>query len=227
MKKLEEVKTGNRRHAAGYGLRLAGACCRACLHHIETGWIKRLNRKLGLINIFNNGGPVAKRAITCHSQRSPKGEVKNLDADEILRGVYTEQNECAQDDKKIISQRSHNTNKKMICKCAGQHIAEYAVLITMISMALTIMYVYTKRGLQAAIKNKVYAEIGPQIDSAPLMGLRELQNSISESEAIGSDESRVQMSPTGAMRYTTSSVSYASGNGTVNSGQVFVPEDAS
>lgn len=123
---------------------------------------------------------------------------------------------------KLGSMITEYTNIKILKK-RGQHIAEYAILITVISVALTVMYVYMKRGLQAVIKQQVDAEIGPQIDSAPMLDDRELQDSISRSDVIGQDASRVQVSSTGATRYISGSVTNATGNTTINSGQIFMP----
>lgn len=113
-----------------------------------------------------------------------------------------------------------------IFKRLGQHIVEYAVLITAVSVALSVMYVYAKRGLQGIIKDKVDAEIGPQFESAPLLGTREVQDTIGFSEAVSLDTSRTQRSQTGGMRYTLSSAASATGNSVIVSGQVFVPEDS-
>ncbi len=55
-------------------------------------------------------GSVAKCAISCHSERSPKGEGKNLDGDEILRSAVG----LPQNDKRIISQQSHDVQKKVL-----------------------------------------------------------------------------------------------------------------
>ena len=51
----------------------------------------------------------------------------------------------------------------------GQQVMEYAVILAAISMALTVMYVYAKRGLQSTIKDTVDKEIGSQVDSAQIL----------------------------------------------------------
>jgi hypothetical protein len=51
----------------------------------------------------------------------------------------------------------------------GQQALEYAVLIAAISMALTVMYVYGKRGIQAVIKDSA-DQIGSQANSQPAAG---------------------------------------------------------
>lgn len=108
----------------------------------------------------------------------------------------------------------------------GQQVIEYALVITAITAALTVMYVYVKRGLQAAIKNKVDADIGPQLHSAPILGEREIQNSISQMEELADDSTRIQSNGTG-VRYTYDSQMSAAGNSMGISGQVFVPEGVS
>jgi hypothetical protein len=51
----------------------------------------------------------------------------------------------------------------------GQQVIEYAVLISAIITALLFMYMYGRRGLQAAIKASA-DQIGPQSQSEPLAG---------------------------------------------------------
>lgn len=71
----------------------------------------------------------------------------------------------------------------------GQQIVEYALVITAISAALTAMYVYTKRGLQAVIKDTVDSEIGPQVDSATVLSVGDSQDSTSVSTTVSRDDS--------------------------------------
>ena len=52
----------------------------------------------------------------------------------------------------------------------GQQVIEYAVLISAIITALLFMYMYGRRGLQAAIKASA-DQIGPQSHSEPLAGV--------------------------------------------------------
>lgn len=104
----------------------------------------------------------------------------------------------------------------------GQQIVEYALVITAISVALTVMYVYMKRGLQAMIKNKVDAEVGPQIDSLPLLGEREFSNVLSNMMELTTESTRIQEGAGGAQHVYDSTMT-ASGNSIGCSGQVFVP----
>ena len=48
----------------------------------------------------------------------------------------------------------------------GQQVIEYGVLIAALTTALLVMYVYTKRGLQAVIKDSA-DQIGSQADNEP------------------------------------------------------------
>jgi len=52
----------------------------------------------------------------------------------------------------------------------GQQAIEYAVLISAIIAALLFMYMYARRGLQAAIKSSA-DQIGPQSHNEPLAGV--------------------------------------------------------
>lgn len=104
----------------------------------------------------------------------------------------------------------------------GQQIIEYALVITAITAALTVMYVYVKRGLQAAIKNKVDADIGPQLHSAPILSEREFSNMLSNMTDLTTESTRIQEGSGGA-RHVYDSNATASGNSIGCSGQVFVP----
>ena len=55
---------------------------------------------------------------------------------------------------------------KKFRKSKGQQLIEYGVLLTALTTALLIMYVYTKRGLQAVIRDSA-SQIGSQGDSHP------------------------------------------------------------
>ena len=48
----------------------------------------------------------------------------------------------------------------------GQQVLEYAIFIGAVSLVLLVMYMYTRRGLQAVIKVSA-DQIGPQEDSVP------------------------------------------------------------
>ncbi|MGE5280505.1 MAG: hypothetical protein ACM3L6_07180, partial [Deltaproteobacteria bacterium] len=50
----------------------------------------------------------------------------------------------------------------------GQQIIEYAVLFAAIAAALTAMFLYGKRGIQAVVRESAIKTIGGQVDSAPL-----------------------------------------------------------
>lgn len=50
----------------------------------------------------------------------------------------------------------------------GQQVAEYMILIAGLAMAFSVMSIYTKRGLQARVKQLVDYEIGSQRESNPL-----------------------------------------------------------
>ncbi|MFH1691006.1 MAG: hypothetical protein ABIC68_00330 [Candidatus Omnitrophota bacterium] len=123
-----------------------------------------------------------------------------------------------------LSAWASKCSERNIWKKRGQHIAEYAVLVTVLSVGLTMMYVYVKRGLEAVIKQQVDTDIGPQINSAPLLDDRELQGSNTSSDAVVHDASRVQASSAGAVRYVSNSVSNAAGHTSITSGQIFFPE---
>lgn len=47
----------------------------------------------------------------------------------------------------------------------GQHIIEYALLLTTIAMAFSAMFIYGKRGLQGVIRQASDSYLGPQKDS--------------------------------------------------------------
>lgn len=93
----------------------------------------------------------------------------------------------------------------------GQQALEYGIFVFAISLALLTMYVYTKRGLQAAIKTSA-DQIGPQIDSIPFAGSVET-NSISQLRTLTSDT--MEVNKIGQERfYEFDSVSTSSGNAT-------------
>jgi len=74
---------------------------------------------------------------------------------------------------------------------AGQQVIEYAVVLAAISLALTVMYVYTKRGLQSTIKDTVDKEIGQQVDSEQIMPPEQYQNSNSVTTVLTQDAAEV------------------------------------
>ena len=101
----------------------------------------------------------------------------------------------------------------------GQQIIEYALVIAAISAALTGMYVYMKRGLQARIKEVVDNEIGPQINSAPLVMPMVSQTSVSTVESLTNGSTRVKKSDDTA-DYTFGSIATSSGEAVMISNQV-------
>ena len=72
----------------------------------------------------------------------------------------------------------------------GQQVVEYAVILVALSMALTVMYVYAKRGLQSTIKDTVDKEIGSQVDSAQILAPQQHQQTHSVSESLSQDATR-------------------------------------
>ncbi len=90
----------------------------------------------------------------------------------------------------------------------GQQIVEYALLISFISLALTTMYMYSKRGLQAVIKGAA-DQIGTQESSEPKTGA--MTNSISVSDTYASQTGTVKK--VNEDRITeTQAVSFSAGN---------------
>ena len=99
---------------------------------------------------------------------------------------------------KSYANRQNNAKKRALRASAlfclrrnskGQQVIEYAVLISVIITALLFMYMYGRRGLQAAIKASA-DQIGPQSHSEPLAGVvNTTGNSISTT--VTSDLSQV------------------------------------
>ena len=73
----------------------------------------------------------------------------------------------------------------------GQQVAEYAMVLVALSMALTVMYIYAKRGMQARIKDAVDQEIGSQGSSVQVLAPDQHQQSRSVSETLSQDTTRV------------------------------------
>jgi hypothetical protein len=92
-------------------------------------------------------------------------------------------------------------------------VIEYALVLVAISAALTVMYVYMKRGMQASIKGLVDHQIGPQGDSNPRISAVETQSSESSMVTDTAGTTRVQKSGRGG-RYTMDMVSNTTGTAT-------------
>lgn len=112
---------------------------------------------------------------------------------------------------RILRTRIGEKNSK-----AGQQIIEYAVILAAISLALTVMYVYAKRGLQSTIKDTVDKEIGPQVDSEPIMAPEQYQKSNSVVTALGSDTARVVKNSEEASYYFNSAATSTTVSNTVS-----------
>jgi len=67
---------------------------------------------------------------------------------------------------------------------------EYAILVSVLSSALIVMYVYTKRGLQNVLKISA-DQIGPQGDSAPLSSVSMHENTTSTAETLTDEATQV------------------------------------
>lgn len=74
----------------------------------------------------------------------------------------------------------------------GSQVVEYALVFAAISAALSVMYIYGKRGMQNVIRTTVDREIGSQIDSEPVAGFMADEFSQSLSGTVAGDSSRVQ-----------------------------------
>lgn len=93
----------------------------------------------------------------------------------------------------------------------GQQVIEYALFIAVIGLVLTVMYMYSKRGLQAVIKAGA-DQIGTQESSQPLAG-QVYTNSISTSDTLS--EQNANMKKVNEDKYTqTQSISSTTGTGT-------------
>ena len=99
----------------------------------------------------------------------------------------------------ILRTRKGKKNSRL-----GQQVMEYAVVLAALSMALTLMYVYVKRGLQSTIKQVVDNEIGSQTDSAQIVGPDQHQQSRSATESVSQDTSRAVKSVGEAQYYINS-----------------------
>ncbi len=95
---------------------------------------------------------------------------------------------------------------KKFRKSKGQQLIEYGVLLTALTTALLIMYVYTKRGLQAVIRDSV-AQIGSQGDSHP--SISSIVTSSNGSQSVIVDE-RTDTQTRGDNRYSDFSESTTS-----------------
>jgi len=98
----------------------------------------------------------------------------------------------------------------------GQQVIEYAVILAAVSMALTVMYVYAKRGLQSTIKDTVDKEIGPQIDSAQILAPEQHQQSRSVEETVSQDTTRVVKNIYEAQYYMNSTTASTGISNTIN-----------
>lgn len=98
----------------------------------------------------------------------------------------------------------------------GQQILEYAVVLVALSMALTVMYVYAKRGLQSTIKDTVDKEIGSQVDSAQILAPQQHQQSRSVAETLSQDSTRVVKNIGEAQYYINSTATATAISNTIN-----------
>ena len=98
----------------------------------------------------------------------------------------------------------------------GQQVVEYAVLLAAISMALTVMYVYAKRGLQSTIKDVTDKEIGSQVDSEQVMAPDELQKSNAVVTTVTTGAARIVKNSGEASYFFDSSVASAGVSNTVS-----------
>lgn len=80
--------------------------------------------------------------------------------------------------------------KKTFFSKRGQQVMEYAILVSVLSSALIVMYVYTKRGLQNVLKISA-DQIGPQGDSAPLSSVSMHENTTSTAETLTDEATQV------------------------------------
>lgn len=93
---------------------------------------------------------------------------------------------------------------------AGQHVIEYALMLTALSLALTGIFVYGKRGLQATIKATA-DQIAPQEKFDQSLGPGEWSNAVSVSSSETDSFMRSRKNATGSST-EYSSFSGSSGN---------------
>ena len=95
----------------------------------------------------------------------------------------------------------------------GQQILEYAIVIAAVSTALTVMYVYTKRGLQASIRDLADTEIGGQMDSQPIVDVSAHQSAVGVASTLTNDSMTVRKTYHEAL-YASNSISTSQGTST-------------
>lgn len=93
---------------------------------------------------------------------------------------------------------------------SGQQAAEYGLLIVAISTALTMMYIYTKRGLQSTVKDLVDNQIGPQYKGLSLVSPSSHTEVSGDMDTLSSGQTSIHKEP---FSVTTSSNSFSSATG--------------
>lgn len=99
----------------------------------------------------------------------------------------------------------------------GQQTLEYAVFIGVVSLALLVMYMYTRRGLQAVIKVSA-DQIGPQADSVPQWSVSSPSTN-SETSTLADETMHINKIG-GASIYDTGSYAVTTGTSTIWSEEI-------
>lgn len=102
--------------------------------------------------------------------------------------------------------------------CRGQQFLEYSILIVALATALTMMYVYVKRGLQASIRATADSSIGPQSNFFP-DATDQIQKSNSTVETLTKDSGHVTRNA-GTRTYNYETFAGGSGNDTVSTSEL-------